>query len=440
MDSKKLRLMTALKPFAAVVLLLLTSGVSSLFAQTKETSDFYVERRFIQRLTWSGNEFASRYEIIIENEENGNYRRAHQAFSTDFFLEISLPPGRYRYSVIPYDFLDRPGAGTEWIDFEILAAVYPQLIYSIPELYLSGEEKPVFTNEYTLMIYGANISLHSEIFIRFNNSTIISPSNTRIYADRQSARLVFKDIDQIPEVFDVVVRNPGDLETSMETYSYISSAPDKEEAFLIFSKLDSIPESLWVFLGLVKDEPEPEPEEIEPIPPPPSYDAVDQYFALSFTPLFSLYETIVFQHEATSVLSAATLQLGFIRTAENSFLGFGMEAAMSLYSFNVTHQTYFQEEYFQIFAAAFEANLLIQKLTDSKRMAFRFRAGGGYTFLFNDHYQDSLPKPFHINVGASFLLFAGRFYLQTGADMICWIYNEEKAGALRPLIGIGWKY
>ena len=272
MDSKYLRLTALCRPLAFFILLL-TAGVSSLYAQEKaaqqnttapssaaQTSDFYVERRFIQRLSWSGNEYASRYEIIIEKEEAGEFRRAHQAFSTVFNIEVSLSPGKYRYRVIPYDFLDRPVAGTEWIDFEVLAAVYPQLIYSVPELYLSGEENPAFSDEYVLMIYGANISLHSEIFIRFNNSTIITPSSTRIYADRQSARLVFKELDLIPEIFDVVVKNPGDLETNMETYSYISTAPDKEEALLIFNKLDSIPESLWVFLGLVKDEPEPEPE------------------------------------------------------------------------------------------------------------------------------------------------------------------------------------
>ena len=134
------------------------------------------------------------------------------------------------------------------------------------------------------------------------------------------------------------------------------------------------------------------------------------------------------------------MQLGFIGAAENSFLGFGMEAALSFYSFDVTYQTYYQKEYLQVFAAAFEANLILQKLTDSKRAAFRFRAGVGYTFLLGESYEGELPQPFHINVGVSFLIFAGRFYLQTGADMIYWVDNEEKAGALRPLIGLGWKY
>jgi hypothetical protein len=78
-----------------------------------------MELRFVQRLTWVGDEYARRYEVIIEKEEDGEYKRVLREFTTAFFIEISLPHGKYRYQVIPYDFFGLPVPVTEWMDFEV---------------------------------------------------------------------------------------------------------------------------------------------------------------------------------------------------------------------------------------------------------------------------------------------------------------------------------
>jgi len=46
-----------------------------------------------------------------------------QEFTTAFFIEVSLPHGKYRYQVIPYDFFNLPVPVTEWMDFEIQRSV-----------------------------------------------------------------------------------------------------------------------------------------------------------------------------------------------------------------------------------------------------------------------------------------------------------------------------
>jgi hypothetical protein len=84
-----------------------------------QSSGSYMELRFVQRLTWVGDEYALRYEIIIEKEEGGNYLNVLREFTSGFFIEVSLSPGKYRYHVIPHDFLDQPVPVTEWMDFEI---------------------------------------------------------------------------------------------------------------------------------------------------------------------------------------------------------------------------------------------------------------------------------------------------------------------------------
>jgi hypothetical protein len=81
------------------------------------------EPHFVQRLTWVGDRYATRYEVVIEKEENGEYKKVLQEFTTASFIEVSLPHGKYRFQVIPYDFFNNPVPETEWMDFEILLFV-----------------------------------------------------------------------------------------------------------------------------------------------------------------------------------------------------------------------------------------------------------------------------------------------------------------------------
>ena len=92
-------------------------GFIPLFAQT---SGYYMVLRFVQRLTWVADEYAMRYEVIIEKEENGKYRRFSQEFTKANFIEVSLLPGKYRYQVIPYDYLDQSIPVAAWTNFEVL--------------------------------------------------------------------------------------------------------------------------------------------------------------------------------------------------------------------------------------------------------------------------------------------------------------------------------
>ena len=433
MVSKKCHI-TMIKLFA--VLFLLINSVFFIHAQNSLAagSDFYVERRFVQRLSWTGNEYASRYEVIIEKEEAGRFLKVYQNFTTAFSVDVSLPPGMYRYCVIPYDFLGRPGTGTEWMDFEIFTAALPKLFFSVPELYLSGNNYPVFSKEYVLMIYGADISPHAEIFIRVDNGRIVFPDNLRIDYDRSGARLVFDDIHKIPQIFDVVVRNPGDLEASMRTRSYITSPPDKIEARHIFDELGIMPDSLKLFFGIKDDE----ETKIKRKLFLRSNGYFGWFIAAGYTPLFSVFDNIVFMPDAVISLPACALKISFIKTAENSFFGFGMEAAASFFSFNTV-----LESVHNVNALEIGANLIVQKQTFNRKMAFKFRFGAGYAILFGDAIAINIldANPFNLNIGTAFVWFAAKhFYIETGVDMVCWILNKNTSGAIRPSVCIGLRF
>jgi hypothetical protein len=118
---------------------------ASLWAQNAES-------RFVQRLTWVGDGYATRYEVIIERDEDGKYKRALQEFTTDFFIEVSLPPGEYRFQVIPYDYFNLPVPVTEWMNFVIQRAVInPEEPESKDEVQFTAlnPEEPESENEIT---------------------------------------------------------------------------------------------------------------------------------------------------------------------------------------------------------------------------------------------------------------------------------------------------
>ena len=76
------------------------------------------ESRFV-RLSWTEDEYALRYEVVIEKEEEGEYQTVFQKFTDTCFIEGYLPPGQYRFYVVPYDYLDQPGEASQRLDFEI---------------------------------------------------------------------------------------------------------------------------------------------------------------------------------------------------------------------------------------------------------------------------------------------------------------------------------
>ena len=111
------------KKYFVVIALYLFFGITVLWAQT---TGYYVELRFIQRLTWSADEYAMRYEVIIQREERGSYREALREFTEASFIEVSLHPGKYRCQVIPHDYLGKPIPVTEWMNFEVLPGIVPE--------------------------------------------------------------------------------------------------------------------------------------------------------------------------------------------------------------------------------------------------------------------------------------------------------------------------
>jgi hypothetical protein len=80
---------------------------------------YVIEQRYVQQLVWVGDEYTLKYEVVIESGEGRTYRSYSREFTEKPALQISLPPGTYRYRIISYDYLEQPGDASEWVNLEI---------------------------------------------------------------------------------------------------------------------------------------------------------------------------------------------------------------------------------------------------------------------------------------------------------------------------------
>jgi len=107
-------------------LLLRLSLLAALFFVSRniwaQSGHYVIEQRYVQQIYWTEDEYVLKYEVIIERYVDGAYRAYSQEFTESNSILISLPPGNYRYRIIPYDYLEQPGEATDWINISIKPA------------------------------------------------------------------------------------------------------------------------------------------------------------------------------------------------------------------------------------------------------------------------------------------------------------------------------
>jgi len=88
-------------------------------AQQSDGGHYVIEQRYVQKIEWIGDKYTLKYEVVIERNEGGKYKAYIQEFTEKPNLQVSLPLGKYRYRVIPYDYLEQPGEASVWVNIEI---------------------------------------------------------------------------------------------------------------------------------------------------------------------------------------------------------------------------------------------------------------------------------------------------------------------------------
>jgi len=383
--------------------------------------------RFIQRLVWSGGEYALRYEVVIERDDNGTYRNYHREFTTELYINISLHPGNYRFRVIPYDILNRPGGASEWKYIQVLPALQPELFTALPEYVTSaaGEE----SYGYLLNLTGYNIDPDAEIFIRRADGTQVAIEKI----DSGDDIKVFLESDTlISGEYEVVIRNPGGLEAS------ITGVPLLTDANHLWESVD-ITEPAPVIETHISEEKPPETDKglkLDTLKP------VIFSAGLAFTSLFPIYGEYVEDDTSTFGLTARLNLLFYIPIG--IYIGPELSAAGYIGNYPDSNGLYTSmgNDRFN-FTLMAGGNLLVRKWFSNQRAAFSFRAGADFRIV-----PDSIEQ-IDIRMDISFLWrVTNKILLEAGVDYshLVWktehlgILSEHSGGFIRPWLGIGWQF
>jgi hypothetical protein len=167
------------------------------------------EELFIQRLTWEKTDHAYRYEVIVEEQTgSGDYAEILRELKTENVIELSLPPGLYRYRIGVYNLLNRPAGISDWIPFRVLPALQPELHSFSQDFISAGTGDP----QVAITLRGANLVEGAELHIQpESGGGDIAP--TAFLPGGESARLIFTRL--APGPYRVRIRNPGGLEAAL---------------------------------------------------------------------------------------------------------------------------------------------------------------------------------------------------------------------------------
>ncbi|MCL2881137.1 MAG: hypothetical protein FWF29_12910 [Treponema sp.] len=186
---------------------------------------------FSQRLTWEEAQYAARYVVILERKRDNldTYTEVlrKNVDAGNSYLDISVPAGTYRFMVQSYNILDQLDTESPWQEFTILQALQPSVVSFDPAVFYMDRETPRI-----LTLLGENLLPDAEIYLQKQSASgepeeegILRPKE--IYRNElgENARLIFAEEDLVVGRYEIVVKNPGGLETRAGFFSVAIAKP-----------------------------------------------------------------------------------------------------------------------------------------------------------------------------------------------------------------------
>jgi hypothetical protein len=392
--------------------------------------------------------------VIIEELQNGRNVEILRRSVQENSLSISLRPGQYRYQVRVYNLLDKLEYTMAWTSFEVLPALQPKIQSIAP-----AELVPNTENQGEITITGDNIAPGADItLIPRGGGQALRPRHIELEGD--NARLSFNNGELGPGEYDVIIKNPGGLD-SQGTLVLQSPKPEIPAKLPpeIPAKLPAeVPAKLPAVEPMKAEEPEVEivadiPEESEAeitadAPEEPGESSrPDIIISVGYSPLIPLYGVLfvddAFESPFFPLGAAARIGIIPFKRGQN-YLGAEVSA-----SWNKLGE---QKDEYDVSAQVMgiQLNLLYQLWLPSRTMAFNFRIGAGVNII-KDFYFDngSGPGPsissFYLSLGAGASFrwhITGHFFIEAGADFthILDTADSSPPGYLRPVAGAGWRF
>ncbi|GHV75556.1 hypothetical protein AGMMS49942_03770 [Spirochaetia bacterium] len=384
------------------------------FAQEPHDSgNFFIERtqRFIQRLSWIQDEAVFRYEVTIEAEQDGAYKGVVWESTKDNFLNVSLPPGRYRYQIGVYNFLDELEYTMDWVYFTVLNALQPTIHRFTPTEFFPGNWGP-----WRITVTGENIAAGAEGSLHplDGSGQVIYPEKSEI--EGTAARLTFSKKQLTPGLYEVYIRNPGGLEDSSGVFTVHPpngrAQNGKESAF---KENDSTTRP-------------------------------DFIVSAGYAPLMPLYGELfredAFIHPAPLGFTAKGGVLPLKR--DWGYLGAELGASWNYLKEKKGEYTISAQ------VAEVQLGLLYQLRLPNPDLAFNFRLGAGIGILTDFHFEhadgrnDTMAGMYlSLDAGVSFQWHIKEpFFIEAGVDFthLTSPGDPSQPGYLQPVLNVGWQF
>jgi hypothetical protein len=183
---------------------------------------FYEKTEIIQRINWEKEDDVLKYELIIEKNGGGSFTRFLDNTTEENGVEISLPPGEYRYRVLVYDLLGRQSPAPEWSRLNVLPALKPEIISISPQFIDLADSNT------TINLSGNNFSPNAEVYFipaesgdksqRDVLSQAVPVDKADYSAMDTSAQLKLAGLPLVKGFYDIVIKNPGGLFSVWRNY------------------------------------------------------------------------------------------------------------------------------------------------------------------------------------------------------------------------------
>ncbi|AEF81362.1 hypothetical protein [Leadbettera azotonutricia] len=358
---------------------------------------------FIQRLSWEKAVYASRYEIVVQVKRVNTFVEVMRYIVEENFVEISVPAGEYRYKISSFNVLGRLDREFPWVSFTVIQAQQPSVFSYLPENFYFDR-----LSLRMIRIEGVNLLMNSEIYLLRRNEdpaeeeAKIIPREIRRNDLGEFADLFFFEEDLVAGLYDIIVKNPGGLETAAGPFGISVAKP------------------------------------------------YDINVSGAYAPMVKLYGNTAY------VIESAAIPLGF--GARGSFVPFkwdigflGVEANLNWAYFSMdSEDPNGRPVSTRASMLSFHVGPLYQYWFKKNVLALNARAGLGISSLLNYHFEyadtgaasESLNSAFFsVAVGASVqYLFYNQIFAEVGIDFMHAAASDLPMGFLRFALTAGWQF